>query len=101
MSAKDGGAALIWEAVSVPNTPPEVKAKEEKPRKKGKAEPEAAPKPQLPASTASGALDRFELPEATRKLVAERLWPGASLIVSDYGISGETGKGTDFVVLTK
>ena len=101
MSAKDGGAALGWEVVSVPNTPPEIKARDEKPRKKGKGETEAAPKPQLPASTASGALDRFELPEATRKLVAERLWPGASLIVSDNGISGETGKGTDFVVLTK
>ena len=31
----------------------------------------------------------------------DHLSPGATLIVSDYGISGETGKGTDFVVLTK
>ena len=101
MSAQDGGAALAWNVVSVPNTPPEIKAKEEKPRsKKGKAEV-AEPKPQLPASSASGALDRFELPEATKKLVSDRIWPGASLIVSDYGISGETGRGTDFIVLTK
>ncbi len=100
MTAKDGGAALGWEVVTVPNTPPEVKGKDEKPRKK-KGEPEAAPKPHVPASTAVTALDRFELPEATRKLVSERMWPGASLIVSDNGISGETGKGTDFVVLTK
>ena len=45
--------------------------------------------------------DRFELPEATKKVIADKLWPGASMTVSDYGISGETGKGTDFVVLTK
>ena len=85
----------------MPNTPPDLKVKDEKPRKKGKSEPEAAPKQQLPASTAATALDRFELPETTRKLVSERMWQGASLIVSDNGISGETGKGTDFVVLTK
>jgi hypothetical protein len=27
--------------------------------------------------------------------------PGASLIISDYPISGETGKYTDFIVLTR
>ena len=27
--------------------------------------------------------------------------PGASLIISDKGIGGETGKGTDFIVLTR
>ena len=101
MTTKDGGAGLGWQVVTVPNTPPEIKSKEDKPRKKGKGAEAVEAKPQLPASTASAALDRFELPAATRKLVEDRVWPGASLIVSDYGISGETGKGTDFVVLTK
>jgi hypothetical protein len=27
--------------------------------------------------------------------------PGTSLVVSDQGISGETGRGTDFIVLTR
>ena len=27
--------------------------------------------------------------------------PGASLIISDKGIGAETGKGTDFIVLTR
>jgi hypothetical protein len=35
------------------------------------------------------------------RLVGDRLWSGATLIVSDFGISGETGRGTDFVVLTQ
>ena len=69
--------------------------------KKGGRPAEVEAKPQLPASTAAAALDRFDLPEATKKIVAERIWPGATLTVSDFGISGETGKGTDFVVLTK
>lgn len=104
MTNKDGGAALGWEVVTVPNTPPQDKPKKdaEKPRKNGE-KPAAAepPKPPLPASNAAGALDRFELPETTKKLISDKLWPGASITVSDYGISGETGKGTDFVVLTK
>jgi hypothetical protein len=27
--------------------------------------------------------------------------PGASLIISDKGLGSETGKGTDFIVLTR
>jgi len=27
--------------------------------------------------------------------------PGASLIISDKGLSSETGRGTDFIVLTR
>jgi hypothetical protein len=29
------------------------------------------------------------------------LTSGSSLIISDYGISGETGQDTDFIVLTR
>ena len=51
--------------------------------------------------TAAGALARFELPEATQRFIADRLWVGASLIISDHGISGEMSPGTDFIVLTR
>ncbi len=44
------------------------------------------------------ALDRVELDEETRRFIADRLWAGASLIVSDYGLSNEAGKYTDFIV---
>ena len=27
--------------------------------------------------------------------------PGASLVISDQGLGGETGNGTDFIVLTR
>jgi hypothetical protein len=33
--------------------------------------------------------------------IAELLTPGSSLIVSDYGISKETGHDTDFIVETR
>lgn len=46
------------------------------------------------------ALDRVAIPAAARTFISERLTPGSSLIISDNGISQETGRGTDFVVLT-
>ncbi len=85
------GQGLAWQAVSVPT------AGGEPPRRQVGA---AAAPIERRASSAEEALDRFELPVAVRSLVSERLWPGASLIVSDYGL-GETGQGTDFVILTK
>jgi hypothetical protein len=42
-----------------------------------------------------------ELPAEARAFIEERLWTGAALIVSDHGISDETGKYTDFIVLTR
>jgi hypothetical protein len=47
------------------------------------------------------ALDRFELPQEAKRFIEERLWIGASLIISDEGISNETGTYTDFIVLTR
>jgi hypothetical protein len=32
--------------------------------------------------------------------ISELLTPGSSLIISDYGISDETDKDTDFIVVT-
>ncbi|TMJ78085.1 MAG: L,D-transpeptidase [Alphaproteobacteria bacterium] len=54
-----------------------------------------------PRETAASVLERFELPPATKAFISDRLWAGASLIVSDQGISHETGKYTDFIVLSR
>ena len=51
-----------------------------------------------PRETAAGALARVELPDATRKFISDRLWAGASIIVSDKAASDETGAYTDFIV---
>jgi len=52
------------------------------------------------SNRASAALDRIEIPQDTIEQISELLAPGSSLIVSDYGISSETGPYTDFIVLT-
>jgi len=53
------------------------------------------------SDSANGALDRIQIPQDVVERVSELLTPGSSLILSDYGISGETGRDTDFIVLTQ
>jgi hypothetical protein len=53
------------------------------------------------SDSANAALDRIEIPQDVVERVSQLLTPGSSLILSDYGISGETGRDTDFIVLTQ
>ena len=78
LALKDDGAALRWNVVSMAST--------------GAG---AAP------MTAAQALDRVGIPPDARELISELVGPGASLIISDHGLGPETGKGTDFIVLTR
>ena len=90
-------AALSWLSVSLPASAPRPQRAHA-----GRGEPApSGPEAGLSQETAAGALARFELPEATRRFIADRLWAGATLIVSDHGASGETGVGTDFIVLAR
>ena len=50
---------------------------------------------------AVAALDRITIPQAALDRISELAAPGASLIISDQGLSQETGIGTDFIVLTR
>lgn len=63
-----------------------------------KTEPPAAP---VEAVTAAEVLDRIDIPADVRKQISALLAPGSSISISDHGISRETGKGTDFVVLVE
>ena len=54
-----------------------------------------------PASNASEALDRVNVPQEALDRISELMSPGASLIISDQGLGPETGVGTDFIVLTR
>jgi lipoprotein-anchoring transpeptidase ErfK/SrfK len=78
----------------------------------GREEPPAAAKGQRPRNEArsadanpsdiagaKAALDRITIPKDTLERINEVVLPGSSLIISDEGLSLETGKDTDFVVL--
>jgi hypothetical protein len=48
---------------------------------------------------AKAALDRIAIPKEALERISEVVAPGTSLIVSDEGLSRETGPATDFIVL--
>ena len=90
------GDALRWISLSFTGTPPVVQGQKGRP-----ATAKAVPPGTVSAETAESVLDQFEMSPDSRKFVAERLWTGATLIVSDQGPSHETGRDTDFVILTR
>jgi hypothetical protein len=55
----------------------------------------------IPPGDPNVALDRITIPEDALARITELMTPGATLIISDLGMSYETGKGTDFIVLTR
>ncbi len=98
------GAKLRWLAMSVAGG----RAVVEPPRKseviRGKsreARSAPAPAPVMSPTSAAEALDRIEIPQEALDRIAPLVTPGASLIVSDLGMSGETGKDTDFIILAR
>jgi hypothetical protein len=54
-----------------------------------------------PPGDPSSALDRITIPDAALARITRLMSPGATLIISDLGLSYETGRGTDFIVLTR
>jgi lipoprotein-anchoring transpeptidase ErfK/SrfK len=94
------GATLRWTVVSMPDEfagKPEVAAK----GREAPAKPttETTLPVRLP-NKANTALDRIEMTQDVVDRISELLTPASSVIISDYGMSHETGKDTDFIVVT-
>ena len=106
MEFQDAGSAMRWTVVSIPSgykreTRPSERSEKKPPRNDKRTRPaaiETAPEPPPPAAAV---LDRIEIPRDAAERIAGLLKPGSSMIVSDNGISGETGKSTDFIILTR
>jgi hypothetical protein len=94
---KDDGNAMRWLAVTMPV---ERKRVVERP---GRDRRHAAPPvvEAIPSGNAADALDRIDIPADAVARISELLSPGASLIISDQGLGPETGKETDFIVLSR
>ena len=97
LSLKDDNSRLNWMVVTLPTTT--APGKQAVKPKKG--EVAQAPAPAPVHTTATQALERIIIPQDARERIEALMSAGASLIISDQGISGETGKGTDFIVLTR
>ncbi len=98
MDSTDGGAAMRWSAVSLDAGHPEGAVLEPQgPRRPGRArdiEPIS-----VDIGAARAALDRIAIPQEALDRISPMVSPRSSLIISDEGLSSETGNGTDFVVL--
>jgi hypothetical protein len=111
LEQKGGTGEMRWNVLTLPkdNPAPVVAETNVRGGRYGYGRPRSQPAPVTPAAVASGppstaseALDRIELPQEVRDRVAPMIGAGASLIISDHGISREMRvSGTDFVVLTR
>jgi hypothetical protein len=96
----DGGSRMRWNALSIPGAEPRRTAVRET-RRVGRRSVEVPVVDSRPASSAAEALDRINLPQEAIDRISELLVPGSSLVISDYGLGGETGRSTDFIVVTR
>jgi lipoprotein-anchoring transpeptidase ErfK/SrfK len=51
--------------------------------------------------TPQEALARIDIPQDIIDRISDLIIPGSSLIISDQGLGGETGEGTDFIVVVR
>ncbi len=86
--------SVRWNVASFP-------AASSAPRKPAKGAKHEQAVPPAPPSSATQALERVVIPPEALARISEMMTAGASLIISDLGISGETGAGTDFIVLAR
>jgi L,D-transpeptidase catalytic domain len=97
------GSTFRWNVVSLPG---ESSGRDQQPANstRGRLREEHAAKPVLdppPPETPQGALARIEIPQGVIERISELMVAGSSLVVSDHDLGGETGEGTDFIVVTR
>ena len=97
MEFQNEGAAIRWTVVSMPEEFPRISEGATKEREApAKQTALSAPSP----GKANAALNRIEISQDVVDRISELLTPASSVIISDYGMSHETGKDTDFIVVT-
>ncbi len=102
MEPTDGGHGVLWNVVNVDaagvlqaEAPAQAKNKNKKDEKPAQRQTLTA------AGVGAAALDRIVFPPEALARITPYLQPASSLIISDLGLSVETGLGTDFVIQTK
>ena len=99
MEPRDEGSTIRWNLVTIPEQTTSAESAKERKVSKQQIAKIALPTTLL-SDNANIAFDRIEIPQDANQQISELLIPGSSLIISDYGISSETGRYTDFIVLT-
>jgi hypothetical protein len=97
----DGSAGVRWLAVSIGERPEAEPAPAKGKGHAARVERPAPPSNEALHKAAAEALDRIELPPDVLDRISPLVSPGSSLLISDQGLGGETGKETDFIVVTR
>jgi L,D-transpeptidase catalytic domain len=100
MASHNEGAAIRWTAVSISEELPHSPAAPPKSHKEPMKRIIATAPPMPTTDKANAAFNRIEIPKDVFERISELLTPGSSLILSDHGLSDETGNDTDFIVET-
>lgn len=96
MEFQNEGTAIRWTVVSIPDEFPRIEG-----ATKGREAPVKQTALLVPSPDQANAIfNRIEIPQDTVERISKLLTPASSLIVSDNGFSNETGKDTDFIVVT-
>lgn len=101
----DNGAGMRWNVITMPSeTPRAAKSSKTTRTRAGRRAPEPAPKQAVappPPPPAAEVLSRINIPQEAIDRIGQLLIPGSSLVISDQGPGTETGRGTDFIVVTR
>jgi L,D-transpeptidase catalytic domain len=99
LEPQDEGAAFRWNAVSMPETLASTSTSSNQKLNAPTQVGGGVTRSGSSRDNANAALDRIEIPQDVVGRISQLLTPGSSLIVSDYGLSRETGDDTDFIVV--
>jgi hypothetical protein len=94
------GKNMRWSVVTMPGEAPADAERPVHHGRKSRLEREVVVAEQKPSASAGDALNRINMPQEAVERISEMLSPGSSLIISDQPMSGETGRDTDFIILT-
>jgi hypothetical protein len=98
MEQTSGNTGMRWSAVTLDDGHPRISVIEPQGRARGRTGQAIEPISMDPHS-AKTALDRIVIPQDALDRIAGMLSPRSSLIISDEGLSAETGNDTEFVVV--
>jgi hypothetical protein len=105
MTVTNEGSGMRWNLMTIHTDPSAPAIEPRESRRKSREQPNATaqrPVAHLKApSNAAEALERVEFPKEAVDRISELLTPGSSLVISDEGLGRETGRYTEFIVLTR
>jgi hypothetical protein len=99
LEVTEDGGGMRWNLMTIPTD-----GSFQPDRRQGRRRAMEPPQPVVqlgPPSTAAEALDRIQMPKEAVERISELLIPGSSLVISDEGLGRETGRLTEFIVLTR